>query len=56
MNYSELLKEYRIKNVLTQAELAKQIGIARKTLCQLEKKKLVPSILLQGKINRFLKI
>ena len=50
------IKVQRAIHDLTQAELAKKIGVSRQTINAMEKNKYVPSTLLALKLSRLFKI
>jgi putative transcriptional regulator len=48
------LKEERLKNGLTQVELAEMVGVSRQTIFSIEISKYVPSVTLSLKLARAL--
>ncbi|MBP9781495.1 helix-turn-helix transcriptional regulator [Candidatus Woesebacteria bacterium] len=50
------LSEYRVKNDLTQEELAQAVGVTRQTIIAIEKGNYTPSVLLALKIAKYFKI
>jgi putative transcriptional regulator len=49
-----ILKEERLKNELTQVELAAMVGVSRQTIFSIEISKYVPSVTLSLKLARAL--
>jgi putative transcriptional regulator len=49
-----ILKEERLKNALTQVELAEMVGVSRQTIFSIEISKYVPSVTLSLKLARAL--
>lgn len=49
------LSEFRIRNDLTQEELANSLGVTRQTIIAIEKGNYTPSVLLALKIAHFFK-
>ncbi|MFN5648938.1 MAG: helix-turn-helix transcriptional regulator [Sphingobacteriales bacterium] len=49
-----ILKEERLKNELTQVELAEMVGVSRQTIFSIEISKYVPSVTLSLKLARAL--
>jgi putative transcriptional regulator len=49
-----ILKEERLKNELTQVELAEMVGVSRHTIFSIEISKYVPSVTLSLKLARAL--
>lgn len=49
-----ILKEERLKNGLTQVELAEMVGVSRQTIFSIEISKYVPSVTLSLKLARAL--
>lgn len=47
------VQELRIKNKITQEELAKAVGVTRQTIIAIEKGNYTPSVLLSLKIAKF---
>ena len=56
MDYSKLLKNYRLKNFLTQRELSDLLGVSVVTVNRWETKKFKPTIKQQKRICEFLNI
>jgi len=54
-NVSKMLLDYRLRNNITQARLAKLAGISRATLVGLEKGKTEPNTMTLYKLNRVLR-
>ena len=54
-NIINFVQKYRIRNKITQEELAKAIGITRQTIIAIEKGNYTPSILLALKIAKYFK-
>ena len=52
MKLKNKIKELRLKKGLSQAELAKVIGVSRQTIISIEKGACVPSTLLALKLSR----
>ena len=48
------LKEERLKNQLTQIQLAKLVGVSRQTIFSIEISKYIPSVVLSLKLARAL--
>jgi DNA-binding transcriptional regulator YiaG len=51
-NFCVILKEARVRNGLSQEELAHQLGVSLSTVQRWERNLCVPSKLAQGKLNR----
>ena len=49
------VQEYRIKNKITQEELAQAVGVTRQTIIAIEKGNYTPSVALALKIANFFK-
>lgn len=49
---SNRIRELRARDVLTQEELAKKVGVTRQTVISIEKNEYIPSLLLGMKIAR----
>ena len=52
---SNFVQKYRIRNKITQEELAKEIGVTRQTIIAIEKGNYTPSIFLALKIAKYFK-
>ncbi|MFK4565696.1 helix-turn-helix transcriptional regulator [Enterococcus sp. UD-01] len=50
------VKEFRKQNKLTQEELARRVGVSRKTIVSLEKGNYIPSLLLAFQIANVLQV
>lgn len=55
MKIEKMLKDYRIENDITQAELAQKIMISQATVASLEKGEKA-SLLTKGKISKFFNV
>ena len=53
MKFSEKVKYARMKLLLTQEALAKELGVSYATICRWEKDNREPQIVLQGKFYAF---
>jgi putative transcriptional regulator len=51
-----LIKVERARHSLTQADLAKEVGVSRQTIHAIEKNKFNPSVTLAIKMARFFKV
>ncbi|MEE9364952.1 MAG: helix-turn-helix transcriptional regulator [Cellulophaga sp.] len=51
-----LIKVERARHNLTQADLAKELGVSRQTIHAIEKNKFNPSVVLALKMSRFFKV
>jgi putative transcriptional regulator len=49
------IKEYRVKNKMTQEQLAEAVGVRRETIVFLEQGKYMPSLKLAAEVARVLK-
>jgi transcriptional regulator with XRE-family HTH domain len=56
VNFGKLLESHRISSEMTQKEFAKLLGISPSSLCDLEKRRKVPSAGRAAKIAKKLKI
>jgi len=52
LTLGEALEGYRMSNEITQAELAKKIGISQQSLCDIEKSRRIPSPARAAKIAK----
>ena len=50
-----ILKEERLKNELTQSQLAELVGVSRQTIFSIEVNKYVPSVVLSIKLAKALR-
>ncbi len=53
MKLRNYLKVWRAKRNITQADLAKKVGLSRQTINSIEKGKFIPSVLSAMKIAKF---
>jgi transcriptional regulator with XRE-family HTH domain len=56
VNFGKLLESYRLSSELTQKEFAKILGISASSLCDLEKRRKVPSAGRAARIAKKLKL
>ena len=56
MKFSEKVKYARMKLLLTQEALAKELGVSYATICRWEKDNREPQIVSQGKFTPFAKV
>ena len=55
MKFSEKVKYVRMKLMLTQEALAKELGVSYATICRWERENREPQIVSQGKFYAFLR-
>ena len=54
-NYQNAIKQFRVREGLTQEELAKKINISRQAITLIENNKTIPSIEIALKLSKVLK-